>query len=424
MSLPRVHRLSNGVRVVCSPSREVETLALSVVVRGGARWERKVESGWAHLLEHMTFKGAGERSAKAIVEAIENAGGTVNAATGYERTSYQFRALQGGAPLAMEIASDLILRPHVDAEELDREKNVVLQEIAEAADAPDDHVFELAQAQAYPDQPFGRPILGAPASVKRADRDRLQAFRAALYAPDRIVVSAAGAIDEDELLALTERAFGDAVAPAAGMSEPEAVRYAGGVVSRARKLEQAHLVLLLPGVGAHDSDYYAARLFAEALGGGMSSRLFQEVREVRGLAYNIDAFADPHEDAGLFGIYAGCSAKDATPCAEVAAQQLLGLATAPQAAELARAKAQLKAHLFMARESSLARAEQAAGQILLFDRLFSTAEIAAGIDAVTEDDLRRVGERLTAGARVAGAVLGPKSASDAPERFRAALAQG
>lgn len=424
MNTPRVHRLSNGVRVVCDPSREVETLALSVVVRGGARWERKSESGWAHLLEHMTFKGAGGRGAKAIVEEIEAAGGTVNAATGYERTSYQFRALRGGAPLAMEIAADLILRPDIDADELEREKNVVLQEIAEAADAPDDHVFELAQGLAYPNQPFGRPILGAPSSVKRADRDRLQAFRAALYAPDRIVVSAAGAIDEDELLALSEQAFGSAVGPSPGLPEPGPVRYEGGLIARARKLEQAHLVLFLPGVGAHDRDYYAFRLFAEALGGGMSSRLFQEAREKRGLAYSIDAFADPHEDAGLFGIYAGCSAKDAAPCAEVAAQEVRALTSAPEPGELARAKAQLKAHLFMARESSLARAEQAAGQLLLFDRLFSTAEIAAGIDAVSEADLRRVGERLLDGARVAGAVLGPKAAADAPERFRAALADG
>lgn len=416
----RVHRLGNGVRVVCDVVEGVETLALSVVVRGGARWETKAESGWAHMLEHMTFKGAGNRDARAIVEEIEAAGGSVNAATGYERTSYQFRALKGGLPLAVEIAGDLILRPRIDPDELEREKSVVLQEIAEAADAPDDYVFELAQGHAYPDQPLGRPILGTRRSVARASTPLLQAFREQLYAPERMVISAAGAVDEDELLRLSESAFGAARSPEPRAS-PTAPAFVGGLTAKARRLEQAHTVLLLPGLGAHDPDYFAFRLFAEALGGGMSSRLFQEAREKRGLAYSIDAWADPHEDAGLFGVYAGCSGKDAGPCAELVAEQIRDLTEAATSSELARGQAQLKAHLFMARESSLSRAEQSAGQLLLFDRLFSTAEIAEAVDAVTLNDLSRVGRRILEPGLCAGAVLGPKVAADTPERFRAAL---
>jgi predicted Zn-dependent peptidase len=416
----RLHTLSNGVRVICDPMPGLETLALSVVAGRGARYEDVAHSGWSHLLEHMVFKGAGERSARQIVEAIETEGGQLNAATGYERTSFQTRALKGGLPLAMEITADMLLRPTLDAGDLAKEKQVVAQEIAEAADTPDDLVFELAQEQAFAGQSLGRPILGVVKSLKPAAPASLSDWRAALYAPDRLVVSAAGAVDDEEVLALAQAAFGH-LPPTPGAPQPEAATFTGGAVARGRKLEQAHLVLLLPAVGANDPDYFVLRVFAEALGGGMSSRLFQEARENRGLAYTIDAYADTYEDVGMLGVYAGCAAADTAELARICAQQILDLAHRVGAAELARAKAQLKASMFMGREQPLSRAEQAAGQTLMFGRVYPAAEIAEAIDAVTPADFVRLGERMVASRRSVISVLGSKAALSAPEAFERAV---
>ncbi len=415
----RLHTLSSGVRVVCDASREHETFALSLVVGAGARLEDTRRSGWSHLLEHMVFKGAGSRDAKALVEDIESVGGTVNAATGYERTTFQVRALKGSVPLAVEVLADLVMRPALDASELEREKGVIAQEIAEAADTPDDRVFDLAQGKAYTGQPLGRPILGDDATVGGATAEALADWRRRLYAPERIVVSAAGAVDEDELLACVERAFADAISSDGAALEPAA--FAGGSLAETRALEQSHLVFLLPGVSAQDEDWFAARVFADALGGGMSSRLFQEAREKRGLAYNIDAYAESYADTGLFGVYAGAAAKDAPGLAALVAEQMRELAERPTVAETARGKVQMKSALFMARESLLARAEQAAAQVLLYGRLVPPAELAERIDAVDVEAVRRVGARALEDRRYAAAVLGPRKAGAAGEAFGRAL---
>ena len=418
--MPAIHTLANGVRVVCDPMPGLETLALSVVVGRGSRWETPAQSGWAHLLEHMVFKGAGDRSARDIVEVIEAEGGQINDATGHDRTSYQVRALSDGLKLGAEVISDLVWRPSLRADDLEREKTVINQEIAEAADTPDDLVFELAQAQAFAGQPLGRPILGAPKTVASATSESLKAFHAGLYGPDAIVIGAAGAVDEGDLLSLTEALFSNA-ATAAPPPAVAPARFVGGQTAKAKALEQAHLVLLLPAFGVRDPDYFALRLFAEILGGGMSSRLFQEVRENRGLAYAIDAYADTHADAGVLGVYAGTSAEDATEAAKVAAGQVKAMTQGVNAAELSRAKAQMKSATFMARESALARAEQAAGQVLVFDRLFSPTETAQSIDDVTADDIVRVGERILAERASACAVLGPKRSAGAGRAYEDAL---
>lgn len=408
--------LKNGVRVVCDPMPGLETLALSVVAGRGAAYEDPARSGWSHLLEHMVFKGAGQRSARDIVEVIESAGGSINAATGYERTSFQVRALKGGLELGMDVIADLVRRPTLDPADLTREKQVVAQEIAEAADAPDDYVFDLIQRASWGDHPVGRPILGSDATVEAASVEALSDWRAALYAADRLVVSATGAVDEVELMAAAERAFGDLPATP-GAAVPEAAAFVGGPEAEARKLEQSHLVFMLPACGSRDQDYFALRIFAEVLGGGMSSRLFQEAREKRGLAYNIDAYADTYADHGALGVYAGCAASDAVETAKVCAGEVAKLARHIDDAELARAKAQLKAHMFMAREQPLSRAEQGAGQVLLFDRLYPPPELAAEVDAVTSEDVARLGRRLLSGGRAASAVLGAKTSLKAGDAF-------
>ncbi len=416
---PRRHSLANGVTVLCDPAPGFETLALSVVAGRGARWEDETRCGWSHLLEHMVFKGAGDRSARQIVEAIEADGGQLNAATGHERTSFQVRALAGGLDLAMDVTADLIRRPILDADDLAREKQVVAQEIAEAADTPDDQVFELAQMSAFAEQSLGRPILGAPASLADADPAALEAWRATLYAPDRLVISVAGAVDEDDVLRLAERGFADA-APAAAPA-PDDAHFTGGHARERRRLEQAHIVILLPAPAVSDPDAWVLRLFAEALGGGMSSRLFQEARERLGLAYAIDAYGEAYADIGVLGVYAGCAPADAGRLAEVVAGQIRGLSSRIGDGELRRAKAQLKAALFMSRESLLARSEQAAAQFLAHGRLFASGELSSAIDAVTPEDIQRVGAALLSSGRSTVSVLGPKGAMDAAARFEATL---
>jgi predicted Zn-dependent peptidase len=399
----------------------LQTVALSVVAGRGARTEDEAHSGWSHLLEHMVFKGAGGRSAREIVEVIEAEGGNINAATGYERTSFQVRALAGGLDLGSSVLADLVQRPTMDAGDLAREKQVVGQEIAEAADAPDDLVFELAQTAAFDGQPLGRPILGTPQSIGTTAPESLNAWRSHLYAPGTLVVSAAGAVDEDDLLRLAERDFGhtadDAVAPPP--LQPGA--FTGGQRAMAKPLEQANLVLLLPAVGVADEAYFALRLLAEILGGGMASRLFQEARENRGLAYAIDAYSETYSDVGVLGVFAGCAAKDAAELARVAAGEIAGMLKPVPDAELARAKAQLKGAMFMSREGALARAEQAAGQVLLFGRTLDPAEIAAQVDAVTPADLVTLTGRILAQKKAAVAVLGPKASLKAAPAFEAAL---
>lgn len=404
-----VHALSNGLRVVCDPQPGAKTFALSVVARGGARWEDAARSGWSHLLEHMVFKGAGSRDARALIEAVESEGGQLNAATGYERTSYQVRGLDGTLATALGVVADMLLRPTLDPAELEREKDVVGQEIAEAFDTPDDWVFELAQGAAFTDQPLGRPILGTVESLKPVDRVALEAWRAALYAPERLVVAAAGAVDADAFLEHVEALFGSAT-PSSAAVEPAPARFVGGRAGLSRRIEQANLVWYRPGPSLRDPDYWAARIFAEILGGGMASRLFQEAREKRGLAYAVDAWHDPFEDTGLIGVFAGCAPKDVDRLSALVAETIAALANdGPTAAELSRAKAQARANLFMAAESSTARAERAAGQVLLFGRVLAADELETGIAAVSADDVRRMAA-WSLGAEPAVAALGPVAA--------------
>lgn len=417
---PHIHTLPNGVRVVADPVAGARTYALTVAVRGGARWEDEARSGWSHFLEHMVFKGAGARDARQIVEAIEAEGGSINAATAHERTSFEVRGLEGSLPTALAVIADLVFRPHLTPEEIEREKDVVAQEIAEAFDTPDDHVFEMAGAMSWAGQPAGRPILGSVASLAPIDRDAIADWRARLYDPARMVVVVSGAVDADDLVAQATALFGDQ--PAGEAAEPPAQTFTGGHAVLSRRIEQANLVFQLPGLAWTDPDQPALRLFAEILGGGMASRLFQSAREELGLAYAIDAWSDPGEDAGVLGVFAGAAADRAEDLARVTARELRDLAErGPTGAELARAKAVSKAGLWMADESLASRSGRIAAQLLIFGAVRPTADQVEEIDAVTADDLRRVGGRLLDGRRAATAVLGPRAAGKAGRAFSEAL---
>ncbi len=394
----------------------LRTLALTVAVKGGARWEAESRSGWSHLLEHLVFKGAGDMGARDIVERIEAEGGSINAATGYERTSFEIRALDGSLPLAMQVVSDLVFRPRLDPAEIEREKDVVAQEIAEAFDTPDDHVFEMAQTMAFAGQPMGRPILGSVESLRAADRATVADWRARLYSPDRMVVAVSGAVDEAELLALAERWFGDAVAAPADAPEP--ATFVGGSTALTRRIEQANLVFQLPSLAAVDPGIPALRLFTEILGGGMASRLFQSAREERGLAYAIDAYQEPYDDSGVLGIYAGAAADRAGELAEVCADEIRDLAAkGPTDAELSRARAVLKGSLWMSDESPASRAGRNAAQTLMFGAPVPSDDTAARMEAATAADLKAVGERILSSGKAATAVLGPRAAAPAGKAF-------
>ena len=398
----------------------LRTLALTVAVRGGAKWESEATSGWSHCLEHLVFKGAGDMGAREIVERIEAEGGSLNASTGYERTSFEVRALDGSLPLAMQVVSDLVFHPTLDADEIEREKDVIAQEIAEAFDTPDDHIFEMAQTKAYAGQPLGRPILGSVKSLKPITRASISDWRARLYSPDRMVVAVSGAVNETELLALAERWFGSATATPAAV--PDVPRFTGGDATLSRRIEQANIVFQLPAPAASDPAYAAARLMTEILGGGMASRLFQSAREERGLAYAIDAYHEPYEDAGILGIYAGASAERAVELAQVCAAELKALAeTGPTAAELSRAKAVMNAGLWMSDESPAARAGRAAAQVLIFGATISSEIMAERMLAQTAAAVRAAAAASLVAGKAATAVLGPKAAAPAGVAFREAL---
>ncbi|MFZ4120690.1 MAG: M16 family metallopeptidase [Caulobacterales bacterium] len=398
--------LTNGVRVALDPMPGLATTAVGVYVRVGTRFEAAVENGVAHLFEHMAFKGAGGRDAKTFAEAIESVGGMVNASTGYERTGYYARVTQEHACFALDLLSDIVLAPHWDPEDLEKEKSVVLQEMGEAFDQADDRVFELQQGVVFPDQPLGRPILGQADTLAGINVGTLQAFRDKHLSGPSLVVAAAGAFDRDRLLAAAQARFGG-LASRRDVTPMPAVAH-GGVVREARKLEQTHLTLSWPGVATGHADAYTMRVLAEILGGGMASRLFQEVREKRGLVYAIDAFAEGYDDVGRMGVYAGCAPKDADEVIRLSTAGLEDLALhGPTEAELARAKAVLRASILMGAEAPAARADARASQVFLRGELMDFESLAARFEAVPGEDVARVAARALAGP-VACAQVGPK----------------
>lgn len=408
--------LGNGARVVFDPMPGLRTAAVGVFLAAGARDEADAHSGLAHFLEHMAFKGAGGLSAQQIAEAVEARGGVINAVTGYEMTNYFVRCLSPDAPDMLDLLLSMVFAPDHPEGEIEREKGVVLQEMGEAADQPDDLVFELMQRICYPNHPLGRPILGEKDTLKGLRRDDLVGFAQTNYSPRRTVVSIAGAYDRGAIIEKAERWLGARAARPDALGHPPAPAISA-MRGEARKLEQCHLVLARPTASATSPDRFAARIFAEIVGGGMASRLFQEVRESRGLAYTIDASCDQHSDCGRLSVYAACDAGDAADVASLTSDIWVDLATkGPTADELARAKAVAAAQFAMSAEAPAARAGGAAYELLSFDRTISVEETLGHIAAVTVADVARVGTEMLAGAALAS-VVGPKAGLAAAEAF-------
>lgn len=384
--------LSNGLRVVTHRMEAVESVSLGMWVHVGTRHERPEINGIAHMLEHMAFKGTKRRSALAIAEEIEDVGGHLNAYTSREFTAYHATVLKGDEVLAVDILADILQHSVFDQDELERERAVILQEIGQTNDTPDDVVFDHFQDIAFPDQPVGRSVLGTVDIVSAMPREALQGYMDEHYSASRMVFSAAGNIEHDAIVRLVETAF-DAL-PYGGEAAGEPARYVGGDFREQRDLEQAHLVLGFQGISFTDPDYYPLSVLSVVLGGGMSSRLFQEVREKRGLVYAIYTFAASYRDSGLFGVYAGTGEAEAGQVMDVIADQLRDLAGTIGPGELKRARAQIRAGVLMSLESTVSRCEQLARQFLVLGREIPIAEISERIEAVDEAALDRIARRI------------------------------
>lgn len=388
--------LRNGLRVVSHEMPHLETTSLGIWVGAGARDEAKAEHGISHLLEHMAFKGTKTRSARDIAEEIETVGGELNAATGPESTGYFARVLAGDEGVALEILADILQNSQFSAAELRREREVIIQEIAGVRDSPEEIGFDLLHEAAYPGQGAGRSILGTPASLAGIKSQQLKDFSRRHYAPANMVLAAAGGVKHRTFVRHAEALFGGLSAQE--RQSGEAAVYAGGTRAFARPYEQCHLIIGFEGPSYLDARFYAAQVTSGILGGGLSSRLFQEVRERRGLCYSVESSAWSMRDTGMFVIHAATGVATMTKLTDVISGELKLLAAkGPSKVELERAKAQMKAGLLMSLESSSARAEQMARQLLTFDRLFSTAELVEHVDAVTAAQVRRFASEVTAG---------------------------
>ena len=389
-----VTRLANGLTVATDHMPDVETVSLGAFIGVGTRHEPAAMNGVAHLLEHMAFKGTATRSARSIAEEIEAVGGHLNAYTGRESTAFLAKVLKEHTGTALDLIADILLRARIDPGELERERQVVLQEIGQAADTPDDIIFDLFQETAFPEQGVGRPILGTPAVVKGLTPEDLRDYMRTHYGADNMVIAAAGKVDHDAFVAMVERAFDGLPRVKAGADDP--ARYMGGDYRERRELEQVHVILGFPGVGYRDEAYYTAAVLATLLGGGMSSRLFQSIREERGLVYTIFAFHAAAVDSGLFGIYAGTGADDVAELLPVVCDEIRDVARHVGEAELDRARAQLKASILMNQESPGGRCEQLANQLLIYGRPVPPTEIVAEIERVDAAAVRALAGRLIA----------------------------
>ncbi|WP_448189096.1 M16 family metallopeptidase [Azospirillum sp. sgz301742] len=419
MSHIRVTTLANGLRVATDTMPDVQTVSLGCWVGVGTRNEAPSVNGVAHLVEHMLFKGTKRRTAFRISEEIENVGGQLNAYTTREHTAYYAKVLHEDAPLALDIIADMLQHSVLDEAELVRERTVVLQEIGQAADTPDDIIFDHFQTTAYPDQALGRPVLGSAEIVGKLPRSALVDYMGRHYAGPSIVLAAAGRIEHDAFVAMAEKAF--ASLPSATHPEPERALYRGGDFREARDLEQLHLVLGFDGVGIHDPDFYAHSVLSTLLGGGMSSRLFQEIREKRGLVYSIYTFTGGYRDGGLFGVYAGTGEDEVEELIPVVCEEIVKAGEGVTEDEVARARAQMKAGTLMALESTMSRCEQLGQQLLVYGRPIPVDEIVLRIEGVDAEAVMRSARRLRQ-CRPTVAALGPVQGLETYDRIAARLA--
>jgi predicted Zn-dependent peptidase len=413
-------RLPNGLRIVTEHMPGLESASIGVWVNVGGRHELLAQNGIAHFLEHMAFKGTKRRSALQIAEEIEDVGGYINAYTSREMTAYYARVLAADVPLALDVIADIVLNPVFDLAEIEVERGVILQEIGQALDTPDDVIFDWLQEAAYPGQALGRTILGPSERVGAFSRDDLRQFVGQHYGPGQMVLAAAGAVDHDQIMKIAEELFGH-LSPVLG-SVPDVAQFAGGERREIKTLEQVHFALAFECPGYCDDTIYTAQIYSSLLGGGMSSRLFQEVREKRGLCYSIFASAGAYADTGMLTVYAGTSGEDIDGLAMLTIDELKRSVDSMTAAALARARAQMKAGLLMGLESPSSRAERLSRLVSIYDRVPSLAEAIAKVDAVGLVQVAAYAQDMVENGKSALALYGPAETAPSHGALRDRLA--
>ena len=415
----RLTTLPNGLRIVTEHMPGLQSASAGVWVMAGGRHERPEQNGIAHFLEHMAFKGTKRRTALQIAEEIEDVGGYINAYTSREMTAYYARVLQADVGLALDVIGDIVLNPAFDKKEIEVERHVILQEIGQALDTPDDIVFDWLQEVSYPDQAFGRTILGPEERVSQFSAKDLKGFVKENYGPAQMILAAAGGVDHDAIVAQAEAMFGHLKARPQQAFEPAS--FNGTERREVKDLEQVHFAMAFDAPGYRHPDVYTAQVYAMTMGGGMSSRLFQKIREERGLCYSIFAQSGAYEDAGQITLYAGTSAAEIGQLTDLTMDELKRAADDMAEPEVARARAQIKAGMLMGLESPSSRAERIARLLAIYGRVPDVAEAVARIDAVTTADVRRYAGGMTeSGTALAlyGPVAGAPTLDDIRSRLR------
>lgn len=385
-------KLSSGVNFSTDVMSHIETVSVSVLVKTGSRNENPKFNGISHFLEHMAFKGTKTRTALDIAEEFDDIGGYFNAYTSREKTVYYAKVLKDDIEVATDILADILINSTYSEDEIEKEKEVILQEISQTFDAPDEALFEYFQEVAFPNQSFGRSILGTPENVNSFNREMIMQYLNDSYHASNIFIGAAGNFDSDKFESLVESKF-------QGLSKNgnkynEAVHYKGGESRIKKDLEQLQINLGFKGVSIHDDDYFKQQILAVILGGGMSSRLFQEIREKRGLAYHVSAYGMSHSESGIFGIYAGVSPEKANEYMNVMIEELKKATQNITADEVKRAKAQVRASMLMSQESTSSRAEKLVGNMAEFGRYVYAKEILEDIEKIDELSLQRFANKL------------------------------
>jgi predicted Zn-dependent peptidase len=415
----KISTLSNGLRVVSDSFNTVDTVSIGVWVDVGTRHETKPLNGISHFLEHMAFKGTSSRSALQISSEIENVGGYLNAYTSRETTAYFARILKEDTSLAVDILSDILQNSIFDPVEFNREQGVIIQEIGQSLDTPDDIVFDYFQETLFPDQPMGWPTLGAIHNIESFKPQDIADYMAQMYSAQNMVLAASGNIDHDILLKLGEHYFGQMRSTPPQM--PLGACYEGGDKRIEKDLEQVHILMGFEGIPFTHPDYYAMSILSIILGGGMSSRLFQEIREKRGLVYSIYTYNAHYRDSGVFSLYGGTGPEQVQEFIPAACGVLKEALGHFEEDEIKRAKAQMRASLLMSAESTSGRAERLANQMLIYGKPLEQSEILQKIEAVTAADLNRILEKMM-GTIPTLTCLGPVSSVPSYSDLRALLA--
>ncbi|MCS6758793.1 MAG: insulinase family protein [Candidatus Devosia euplotis] len=397
--------LENGMVILTDHMTHLESASLGVWVKAGARSERKAEHGISHLLEHMAFKGTSSRNALQIAEAIENVGGDLNAATSIEHTGYFARVLKEDVVLAADILSDILQNSLFDEDELTREKQVIVQEIGAARDNPDDQVFDLFQEAAFSSQPIGRPILGTVDSVREFNSDTIRKYMNRNYVGDHMVLAAAGNVSHEGLVDVARERFADLKPNCA--HAPQRAEYQGGQERLVSDHEQAHIVVGFEGRAYNADGFYAAQVLTSILGGGMSSRLFQEVREKRGLCYSVYSFHWAFADSGVLGVAAATGADEVADLVPVVLDELKRATENITEEEVIRVRNQIRAGLLMSLESPSARADQLARQQILRGHPIPMQETVDRINAITAKRVQGIAEQIFTQGTPSLAGIGP-----------------